>query len=156
MTCRVEVLAEALMTGTPSRTARVSGATRNLKEAEGKLPIRRTGTAYQALVRWARGRIDLKPDVIRTGSAYMRRIRGRKVTRLTLRDLPFCLRARAVARRFDGAAEVSRGHSSRGLAARSIETLTREGRNSRGSQGRIATPKGRTVGTVRRGTFDVR
>ena len=52
--------------------------------------------------------------------------------------------ARLVARRAEGAAEVSRGHSSRGPAARSIETLARKGRNSRGSQGRIATPKGRT------------
>ena len=48
-----------------------------------------------------------------------------------------------VAIRRDGAGEVSRGRSSRGPAARSIATLTREGRNSRGSQGRTATPKGR-------------
>jgi len=133
------------MTGTPSRTVRVSAARRNLKEAEGKLPARGTRIAYEATSRWARGRIDLKPDVIQTEAAYMRRVCGRKVTRLTLRDLPSCLRARSVARRAEGAAEVSRGHSSRGLAARSIETLARKGRNSRGSQGRIAAPKGRTV-----------
>ena len=40
--------AKALVTGTVSRTARVSGATRNLKEAVGKIPARRTGTAYEA------------------------------------------------------------------------------------------------------------
>jgi hypothetical protein len=32
------------MTGTPSRTARVSGVTQNLKEAAGKLPVRGTPT----------------------------------------------------------------------------------------------------------------
>ncbi len=52
--------------------------------------------------------------------------------------------ATSVARRTEGTAEVSRGHSSRGLAARSIETLARKGRNGRGSQGRTAMPKGRT------------
>ena len=78
------------MTGTPSRTARVSGVTRNLKEAAGKLLVRRTGTAYEAPSRWARGQRDPKPDVIRTDSAYMRRIGERKVTRLTLRDLSLC------------------------------------------------------------------
>ena len=100
------------MTGTPSRTARVSTARRNLKEAEGKLPTRGTQIAYEATSRWARGRIDLKPDVIRTEAAYMRRVHGRKVTRLTLRDLSSCPRARSVARRAEGVAEVSRSHSS--------------------------------------------
>jgi len=79
------------MAGTPSRTARVSVARRNLKEAEGKLPARGTRTAYEASSGWARGRIDSKPDVIRTDSAYMRRVCGRKVVRLTLRGLPVCL-----------------------------------------------------------------
>jgi len=36
------------MVGTVSRTARVSGATRNLKEAAGKTPARRTEIAYEA------------------------------------------------------------------------------------------------------------
>ena len=36
------------MTGTPSRTARVSVVRRNLKEAAGKLPARGTRTAYEA------------------------------------------------------------------------------------------------------------
>ena len=36
------------MVGTVSRTARVSGVTRNLKEAAGKILARRTGIAYEA------------------------------------------------------------------------------------------------------------
>ena len=112
MTGRVEVPVEALMTGTPSRTARVSEATGNLKEAEGKLLARGTRIAYEALARWARGQVDSKPDVIRTGPAYMRRVCERKVTRLTLRDLPRCPRASCFARSSEVAAEVSRGHSS--------------------------------------------
>jgi len=79
------------MAGTPSRTARVSVARRNLKEAEGKLPARGTRTVYEASRWWARGRIDPKPDAIRIDSAYMRRVCGRKVARLTLRGLPVCL-----------------------------------------------------------------
>jgi hypothetical protein len=79
------------MTGTPSRTARVSTARWNLKEAEGKLPARGTRTVYEAPARWARGPLDSKPEVIRIGPAYMRRVYGRQVTRLPLRGLPFCL-----------------------------------------------------------------
>jgi len=133
------------MTGTPSRTVRVSAARRNLKEAVGKLPVRGTRTASEATARWARGRKDSKPDVIRIEPAYMRRICGRKVTRLTLRDLSLCLRASRTERPGDGAAEVSRGHSKRGPMVRSTETLTRKGRNSRRSQDRTAATKGRTV-----------
>ena len=114
-TCRVRVPVEALMAGTPSRTARVSVARRNLKEAEGKLPARGTRTAYEATSGWARGRIDPKPDAIRTDSAYMRRVGGRKVARLTLRGLSVCLRARTAGRRPDEPAEVRRGHSSRSI-----------------------------------------
>jgi hypothetical protein len=144
-TGRVQVPAEALMTGTPSRTARVSAARRNLKEAAGKLPVRGTRTASEANGSRARGRIDPKPDGIRIEPAYMRRTRGRKVARLTLRDLPSCLRARHAVRRADGSAEVRRGHSKRGPTVRSIETLTREGRNGQGSQDRPARMKGRAV-----------
>jgi len=75
----------------------------------------------------------------------MRRMYGRKVARLTLRDLPTCRLAKTVARRAEGLAEVSRGHSKRGPAVRSTGTLTRKGRNSLGSQDRPATTKGRTV-----------
>ncbi len=45
VTGRVEVPVEALMAGTPSRTARVSVVRRDLKEAAGKLPARGTRTA---------------------------------------------------------------------------------------------------------------
>ena len=38
------------MVGTISRTARVSVARRNLKEAAGKVPARRTEIAYEAAV----------------------------------------------------------------------------------------------------------
>lgn len=111
-TGRVQVPMEALMTGTPSRTARVSAARRNLKEAAGKLPVRGTRTASEANVSWARGRKDPKPKVIRNETAYMRRIDGRKVARLTLRGLSPCRQARLVVKRSHGTTEVSRGHSS--------------------------------------------
>lgn len=78
------------MTGTSSRTARVSRVIVNLTEAAGKLPARGTRTGYEAMAWWARGRKDSKPNVIQTESAYIRRVCGRKVTRLTLRDLPWC------------------------------------------------------------------
>jgi len=91
VTCRVKVPMEALMSGTSSRTARVSAVRRNLKEAAGKLPARGTRTAYEALSRWTRGPIDSKSNDIRIEAAYMRRVGGRKVTRLTLRDLSRCL-----------------------------------------------------------------
>lgn len=144
-TGRVQVPMETLMTGTLSQTARVSAARWNLKEAAGKLPVRGTRTAYEATTRWARGRIDSKPNVIRTEPAYMRRIYGRKVARLTLRDLPSCRKAKRVARRADGPAEVSRGHSNRQPTVGSMETLTRKGRNGQASQDRPVATKGRTV-----------
>jgi hypothetical protein len=122
VTRRVKVPVEALMTGTPSRTARVSGATRNPKEAVGKLPARGTRIAYEASARWARGPLDSKPDVIRIEPAYTRRVYGRKVTRLTLRDLSACLRARFVGRPTEGTAEVSRGHSSDVLTVAKVRT----------------------------------
>ena len=78
------------MTGTSSRTARVSWVTANLTEAAGKLPARGTRTGYEAMAWWARGRKDSKPNVIRTELSYIRRVCGRKVTRLTLRDLSWC------------------------------------------------------------------
>lgn len=144
------------MTGTPSRTARVSAARRNPKEAEGKLLVRGTRTAYEATTRWARGPIDSKPNVIRIELAYMRRMYGRKVARLTLRDLSFCPRARAVARRLDGTTEVSRGHSSRGLTVRSMETLARKGRNRQASQDRPTQRRAELVENFGAGAFDVR
>ena len=47
----------------------------------------------------------------------------------------------------DRGAEVSRRQSRHGLPARSIETLTRKGRNSQGSQGRSVMLKARTIGS---------
>ena len=117
VTCWVKVPMEALMSGTSSRTARVSWATKNLKEAAGKLPARGTRIAYEALSRRTRGRIDSKSDDIRIAAAYMRRVCGRKVTRLTLRDLSSCPWANHVVRRGDGATEVSRSHSSRSASS---------------------------------------
>ena len=105
------------MSGTSSRTARVSRVTANLKEAAGKLPARGTRIAYEALSRWTRRQIDSKSNDIRIGMAYMRRVCGRKVTRLTLRDLMGCLieDTSDLASRFERScnvlSEVSRGHS---------------------------------------------
>ena len=57
----------------------------------GKALARGTRIAYEALNRRARGPKDSKPGVIGADSAYMRRVYGRKVTRLTLGDLSACL-----------------------------------------------------------------
>ena len=116
------------MPGTLSRTARVSGATRNLKEAAGKFPTRRTGTAYEALIRWARGRIDSKPNDIRSGSAYMRRGWEEGHASYPERSvvLPCANRPVKVG---DGTAEVRRGHSScgqTGAKGRTLRILRRE------------------------------
>ena len=78
------------MSGTSSRTARVSRATANLKEAVGKLPARGTRIALGVIAR-TRGPIDSKSIDIRIAVAYMRRVCGRKVTRIALRDLLECL-----------------------------------------------------------------
>jgi hypothetical protein len=56
------------MVGTVSRTARVSGATRNLKEAAGKTPARRTGIAYEADVSGREGEYLQSPITIREGA----------------------------------------------------------------------------------------
>jgi len=55
------------MVGTDSRTARVSGATRNLKEAAGKTPARRTGIAYEAGASGREGECLQSPITIREG-----------------------------------------------------------------------------------------
>ncbi len=52
------------MTGTSSRTARVSGVTRNLKEAAGKIPARRTETAYEAATSGRGGQETQSPIAI--------------------------------------------------------------------------------------------
>ena len=53
------------MVGTVSRTARVSGVTRNLKEAAGKTPARRTEIAYEAAISGQEGHVLLSPITIR-------------------------------------------------------------------------------------------
>jgi hypothetical protein len=55
------------MMGTVSRTARVSGATRNLKEAAGKTLARRTGIAYEAGTSGRGGNTLQSPIIIREG-----------------------------------------------------------------------------------------
>ena len=79
------------MVGTVSRTAKVSGATRNLKEAAGKVPARRTGIAYEAATSGRGGQEIQSPIAIRKMWKYMRRVYGMKVTRLTLGGLSACL-----------------------------------------------------------------
>jgi hypothetical protein len=95
------------MTGTASRTARAlprGGVRRKLYaklRPDEQEAHRGDGTR-------ARGHENLKPKVIRRVPAYMRRVDGRKVARLTLGDLPFCRKARTAAWRAEGAAEVKR------------------------------------------------
>ena len=101
------------MVETDSRTARVSVARRNLKEAAGKIPARRTGIAYEAVTSGREGNYLQSPITIREDVAVDAAgiwdeghapYPGRSV------NLP---RATGVERRRDGSAEVSRGHSSR-------------------------------------------
>jgi len=101
------------MTGTVSWTARVSTARWNLKEAAGKLPARRTETAYEAVPSGREGKYLQSPIVIREGGAVYAAgmwkeghasYPGRSV------NLP---RATGIARCWDGSTEVSRGHNSR-------------------------------------------
>ena len=96
------------MTGTPSRTARVSTARGDLKEAVSKLLTRGTRIACEALYDGVRERRFLKPYVIRNRMVYMRRVR--KEGHASYPGSSVCLpRARAVERQSDGRAEVSRG-----------------------------------------------
>ena len=55
------------MTGTVSRTARVSIGRWNLKEAAGKTPARRTEIAYEATISGRGGHYLQSPIVIREG-----------------------------------------------------------------------------------------
>ena len=57
------------MVGTVSRTARVSGVTRNLKEAAGKIPARRTEIAYEAVASGREGKYLQSPITIQEGAA---------------------------------------------------------------------------------------
>jgi len=101
------------MTGTVSRTARVSVVRRNLKEAAGKIPARRTEIAYEAGISGREGNYLQSPIVIREGVAVdaagiwdegHAHYPGRSV------NLP-C--ATGIARCRDGFSEVSRRHSNR-------------------------------------------
>ena len=72
------------MVGTVSRAARVSGVTRNLKEAEGKIPARRTEIAYKAVTTGQAGTCLIKPNNHPEGvTVDAAGIYGRKVTRIT-------------------------------------------------------------------------
>jgi hypothetical protein len=57
------------MTGTVSRTARVSTVRWNLKEAAGKILARRTEIAYEAVPSGREGQYLQSPIVIREGGA---------------------------------------------------------------------------------------
>ena len=101
------------MVGTVSRTARVSGVTRNLKEAAGKTPARRTGIAYEAGISGREGNFLQSPITIQEGVSVdaagiwdegHANYPGRSV------NLP-C--ATGIERCRDGFSEVSRGHTSR-------------------------------------------
>jgi len=101
------------MVGTDSRTARVSVARRNLKEAAGKILARRTEIAYEAVISGREGIYLQSPITIQEGVAVdaagmwdegHANYPGRSV------NLP-C--ATDVERGRDGLAEVSRGHNSR-------------------------------------------
>src|SRR6056297_1658181 len=100
------------MTGTVSRTARVSIARWSLKEAAGKIPARRTEIAYEAVPFGRGGQYLQSPIVIREGGAVnaagiweegRANYPGRSVS------LPL---ATGTVRFRDGLAEVSRRHSS--------------------------------------------
>ena len=101
------------MVGTVSRTARVSGVTRNLKEAAGKILARRTEIAYEAGASGREGRYLQSPIVIQEGVAvYAAGVWDEGHAHYPGRsaNLP---RATDVERRRDGLAEVSRGRMSR-------------------------------------------
>jgi hypothetical protein len=100
------------MVGTDSRTARVSVARRNLKEAAGKVLARRTGIAYEAVTSGRGGDYLQSPITIQEGVAVdaagiwdegHANYPGRSV------NLP-C--ATVIERCRDGFSEVSRGHTS--------------------------------------------
>jgi hypothetical protein len=101
------------MVGTDSRTARVSVARRNLKEAAGKVSARRTGIAYEAVTSGREGDYLQSPITIHEGVIVdaagiwdegHAHYPGRSVN-------PPC--ATGIERCRDGMAEVSRGHTSR-------------------------------------------
>ncbi len=78
------------MTGTPSRTARVSTARWNLKEAVSKRLTRGTRTACEAAYR-GQGSVGVRSPMSSGTVGCICGGYGRKVTRLTLGDLSTCL-----------------------------------------------------------------
>ena len=101
------------MVGTVSRIARVSGATRNLKEAVSKVLARRTGIAYEAVTSGREGIYLQSPITIQDGVAVdaagiwdegHANYPGRSVNLPCATDIERCR---------DGMTEVSRGHNSR-------------------------------------------
>jgi len=90
--------------------------TRNLKEAVGKVPARRTGTAYKAIIS-GRGSHDFQsPIVIREdmgvdAAGIWNEGRASYPGRSVALPPAWCGCATNTARCWDGAAEISRGHS---------------------------------------------
>jgi hypothetical protein len=102
------------MAGTASRTARVSTARWNLKEAAGKLPARRTEIAYEAVPSGREGQRLQSPIAIREdGAVYAAGMweEGHAHYPGRSADLP---RATGAERRRDGSAEVSRQKRQKG------------------------------------------
>jgi len=100
------------MVGTDSRTARVSVARRNLKEAAGKVSARRTGIAYEAVISGREGDYLQSPITIQEGVTVdaagiwdegHANYPGRSVSLPCATDIERC---------WDRLAEVSRGHTS--------------------------------------------
>ena len=100
------------MTGTVSRTARVSTVRWNLKEAAGKIPARRTEIAYEAVSSGREGQHLQSPIVIREDGAVNAAgiwDEGRVNYPGRSENLP---QATSTVRCWDGFSEVSRRHSS--------------------------------------------
>ena len=106
------------MVGTVSRTARVSVARRNLKEAAGKTPARRTGIAYEAGASGREGEYLQSPITIQEGaSVYAAGVWGEGHAHYPGRSaVPHWAKSGAGEsgnRLTSCSAEVSRGHTSR-------------------------------------------
>ena len=126
--------------GNPKPNGNGGAAMCRRKEAAGITPARGARTADEAQRWWARGHNDSKPNVIRTSAAYMWRVDGVTVTRLTLGDLPACSELAALQGVDDARAGVSRGHSSgrtpvKGQTRRAIRSIPFDARQRRSYAG---------------------
>jgi len=114
------------MVGTISRTARVSGVTRNLKEAAGKPLARRTGIAYEADAFGQEGTNLQNPITIREGaSVYAAGIWGEGHAHYPGRSvsLPVLPASRGVGMGWQKSAEAIRvGVTNRQRAEREVRT----------------------------------